>query len=128
RPAQLTPSRPWRAMGWGAALPWRCGGWRAAIPGVVPALIRCRRPLRPINPTGKRILMSENKNLILAFVISLVILLGYDLLFMRPKMEAERARQAAQSEVAATPPAAAVGDLPSVRETATPASREDVIK
>ncbi|MBW7835757.1 MAG: membrane protein insertase YidC [Sphingomonadales bacterium] len=72
--------------------------------------------------------MSENKNLILAFVISLVILLGYDLLFMRPKMEAERARQVAQSEVAATPPAAAVGDLPSVRETATPASREDVIK
>lgn len=46
--------------------------------------------------------MENSRNLILAFVISLVILLGFDHFYMKPKLVAEQARQAALKQSAVT--------------------------
>lgn len=58
--------------------------------------------------------MENSRNLILAFVISLVILLGFDHFYMKPKLAVEQARQAAlkQAAVSQTMQAGTDSDVP----------------
>ena len=60
--------------------------------------------------------MSENRNLILAIVLSLVVLVAWQYFYAGPKIEQERERQAAletqQEQTVATPGAAAPGTTP----------------
>jgi len=58
--------------------------------------------------------MSENRNLILAAVLSGAVLLGWQYFFIEPKVEAERA---AQAEIAATETATTEGSVPQILES-----------
>eukprot|EP00913_Durusdinium_trenchii_P005057 g4703.t1 len=58
--------------------------------------------------------MSDNKNLLLAAVLSMAVLAGWQYFFIEPKMEAERAVQA---EIAAAQEEAAENAIPQVLET-----------
>ncbi|MBB4304683.1 YidC/Oxa1 family membrane protein insertase [Rhodobium orientis] len=64
--------------------------------------------------------MSENRNLILAIVLSLVVLVAWQYFYAGPKIEKEQQRQAAQQEQTAAAPGTAVpGSVPS-SDSATP--------
>ena len=58
--------------------------------------------------------MSDNKNLLLAAVLSIAVLAGWQYFFIEPKMEAERAVQA---EIAAAQEEAAESAIPQVLES-----------
>ena len=58
--------------------------------------------------------MSENRNLILAAVLSGAVLLGWQYFFIEPKIEAERV---AQAEITATETATAEGSVPQILES-----------
>lgn len=77
-------------------------------------------------------MMQDNKNLILAFVISIGILLAFDFFLMRPARVAEEARLAQQSETAGElteRPALAPGDdLPAPPEATQPMTREAALE
>ena len=82
----------------------------------------------------------QQRNLLLAVVLSMAVLLGWQLFYAGPKMKEEQARQRAQQELtqkegatpdAAKPSAAAPAPGTAVPGAATPApavSREDSIK
>ena len=79
----------------------------------------------------------QQRNLLLAVVLSMAVLLGWQLFYAGPKMKEEQARQRAQHELSqqqgAAKDAAKPGDAPdaAVPGTAPPAasvSREDAIK
>jgi YidC/Oxa1 family membrane protein insertase len=58
--------------------------------------------------------MSENRNFLLAAVLSMAVLLGWQYFFIEPQVEAERAAQAEQAAVAT---ATAEGNVPQVLES-----------
>ncbi len=75
--------------------------------------------------------MQENKNLILAFVLSLIILVGFDQFYMRPAREHEAARQAEQAQLqegkdVATPQVGA-GTLPDANPAAVLLTRDQAL-
>jgi YidC/Oxa1 family membrane protein insertase len=82
--------------------------------------------------------MADNKNLILAFLLSLVILLGFDLLYVKPKREAEAERLAAQqteqvddavnaTDAALPKPSLSEGSVPTVAAAAQTVDRAEVL-
>jgi len=71
--------------------------------------------------------MTDQKNVIIAIVLSLLILAGFQVFYEMPRMEAERARQAAMQQDAAQQAAGGgtVSDAPSPDAGALPAPAED---
>src|ERR1700683_2057295 len=71
-------------------------------------------------------MMTENRNTILAVILSGLVLLGWQYFFNLPQLEKQRAAQQAQSEMAkpaphagaATPPAPGAAPTPSANEPA----------
>jgi YidC/Oxa1 family membrane protein insertase len=123
-------------MGPSAALGSRCGASHAAILGAAAATIRCRRSKLAAAPGGHEEFfsrMSDQRNLILAIVLSVGIILAFQYFYEMPRMkeaqqrlEAERAATsettAPASPEAAPPGVAAPGAAPA---PAAPVSRAE---
>jgi YidC/Oxa1 family membrane protein insertase len=65
--------------------------------------------------------MTDQRNLILAVVLSLAILVGFQFLYEKPRMERQRADQAQQTEQSVAQPANPAAVLPQVPGAAAPA-------
>src|SRR6195952_1649011 len=66
--------------------------------------------------------MTDNRNTILAVILSGLVLLGWQYFFNIPQMEKQRATQQAQSELAKSAPQAAPGTTPQPGAASTPAN------
>src|SRR4030088_225370 len=66
--------------------------------------------------------MTDNRNTILAVILSGLVLLGWQYFFNIPQMEKQRAAQQAQSELAKPAPQAAPGTTPQPGAASTPAN------
>src|SRR5580704_10411903 len=105
------PTRRSLGMGRGAGSGWRCVGWLAVIPGAAAGTIRCPR-------ARVASAMMDQKNLLLAIVISVAILFAFQYVFERTKPPAPPAP--AQQETPTTAPAP--GAIPPPGSAAAPSA------
>jgi YidC/Oxa1 family membrane protein insertase len=63
-------------------------------------MLRARPRARGTGATGRRAMMADQKNLVLAIVISVVILLGYQMFFEKPRREEQQTQQQSQQQQA----------------------------
>jgi YidC/Oxa1 family membrane protein insertase len=61
-------------------------------------MLRARQRGRRTGATGRRAMMADQKNLVLAIVISVVILLGYQMFFEKPRREEQQTQQQTQQQ------------------------------